>query len=147
NTRVAGALEGEEMKIVECTGGKAHPQELAHFGGGWSDQSHLWWIDGKPGNRLTLSLPVKENGRYKLVVQLTKARDYGIVQLSLDGQKLGQPLDLYNPQVIPTGALDLGTHELKKSVHRLTLEIVGANEKAIKRYMAGLDYVKLERVP
>ena len=147
NTRVTGALEGEEMKIIERSGGKAHPQDLAHFGGAWSDQSHLWWIDGRPGDRLTLSLPVKEDGRYKLVAQLTKARDYGIVQLSLDGQILGQPLDLYNPQVVPTGALDLGVHELKKGGHRLMLEITGANAKALKRYMAGLDYVKLERMP
>jgi len=29
----------------------------------------------------------------------------------------------------------------------LTLEITGANEKAVKSFMAGLDYVKLERVP
>jgi hypothetical protein len=144
--RIPGALEGEELKIVECTGGKAHPQELAHFGGAWSDQTHLWWIDGKPGDRLTVALPVKEDGRYKLTAQLTKARDYGIVQLSLDGRKLGSPLDLYNPQVIPTGALDLGVHELKKGGHRLTLEITGANAQAIKRHMAGLDYVKLEQV-
>ena len=147
NTRVAGALEGEELKIVECTGGKAHPQDLSHFGGSWSDQAHLWWIDGKPGDRLTVAVPVKEDGQYKLTAQLTKARDYGIVQLSLDGEKLGRPIDLYNPQVVPTGPLDLGVHELKKGNHRLTLEITGANEKAIKRHMAGLDYVKLERVP
>ena len=145
--RVAGALEGEELKIVERTGGQAHPQDLSHFGGAWSDQSHLWWIDGKPGDQLTVEVPVKEGGQYKLIVQLTKARDYGIVQLSLDGEKLGQPFDLYNPQVVPTGPLDLGVRDLKKGSHRLTLEITGANEKAIKRFMAGLDYVKLERVP
>ena len=145
NTRVAGALEGEELKIVECTGGKTSPQDLTHFGGAWSDQTHLWWVDGKPGDRLTVAVPVKEDGKYKLVVQLTKARDYGIVQLSLDGRKLGGPIDLYHPQVVPTGALDLGVHELKKGSRRLTLEIVGANEKAVKRHMAGLDYVKLER--
>ncbi len=147
NTRVAGALEGEEMKILECTGGKTHPQDLTHFGGAWSDQSHLWWIDGKPGNRLTLALPVKEDGKYKLIVQLTKARDYGIVQVLIDGQKIGGPFDLYNPQVVPTGPLCLGAIELKKGDHRLTLEITGANEKAIKRHMVGLDYVKLERMP
>ena len=43
--------------------------------------------------------------------------------------------------------MNLGTLELKKGEHRFTLEIVGANPKAVKSYMAGLDYVKLERVP
>ena len=73
-----------------------------------------------------------------------RAKDYGIVQLSLDGAKLGEPIDLYNPEVVPTGALDLGTHDLKKGEHKLTLEITGANDKADKAYMAGLDYIKLD---
>ncbi|MCX6902345.1 MAG: DUF2961 domain-containing protein, partial [Verrucomicrobia bacterium] len=147
NTRVAGALEGEALKIIECSGGGAAPQEMSGRPGTWSDQSHLWWTKGKPGDRLALAVPVKEDGRYKLTLQLTKAVDYGIVQLSLDGQKLGAPIDLYNPSVIPSGPLEFGLHELKKGEHRLTVEMVGANEKARKAYMAGLDYLKLERVP
>jgi len=143
-TRIKGVLEGEELKVLECTGGGAAPQGMTGFGQGWSDDRHLWWTQGQPGSRLTLAMPVKEDGRYKLVVAMTKARDYGIVQLSLDGQKLGGPIDLYNPEVVPTGPLDLGTHELPKGEHKLTLEIVGANEKAVKDYMAGLDYIKLE---
>jgi hypothetical protein len=147
DTRVPGALEGEELKIVEKTGGNARPQDMSSRKGRWSDQKHLWWTEAKPGDRLTLAVPVKEDGKYKLTVQLTKARDYGIVQLSLDGQKLGKPFDLFNLAVVPTGPLNLGVHELKKGNHRLTIEITGANEKAIKSYMAGLDYVKLDRVP
>ena len=72
---------------------------------------------------------------------------YGIVQLSLDGQQLGAPIDLYNPDVVPTGTLALGTHELSAGEHKLTVEITGANEKAEKAYMFGLDYVKLEALP
>jgi hypothetical protein len=147
SVRVAGALEGESLKILERTGGNAAPQDMAGYGGNWSDQSHLWWTKAKPGDRLTLAVPVKEDGTFKLTVQMTKAVDYGIIQLSLDGAKLGEPIDLYNAKVIPTGPLDLGSHELKKGDHRLTLEIVGANTKAVQSYMAGLDYVKLERLP
>jgi hypothetical protein len=147
NVRLAGVLEGEELKILECTGGGAAAQDLAGRNGTWSNQSHLWWTKAKPGDRLTLAVPVKEDGTYKVTAQLTKAVDYGIVQLSFDGRKLGEPIDFYNLGVIPTGPLSLGAHELKKGDHRLTLEIVGANEKAVKSYMAGLDYVKLERIP
>ncbi len=145
--RLAGALEGELLKILECTGGGANPQDTSGYGGNWSDQTHLWWTRGKPGDRLTLGIPVKEAGKYKLVVQMTKAVDYGIIQLSLDGQKLGAPIDLYNRSVVPTGPLDLGLQELTKGDHRLTLEIVGANPRAVKSYMAGLDYVQLQRAP
>jgi len=147
STHIKGAIEGETMKIVEKTGGNAGPQDLDNFGEGWSGACHLWWTRGKPGDKLTLALPVAADGRYKLSLQLTKAKDYGIVQLSLDGAKLGEPIDLYNETVVPTGLLDLGTHQLTKGEHKLTLEITGANEKAIKAYMAGLDYAKLEPAP
>ena len=36
-------------------------------------------------------------------MQLTKAPDYGIVQLYLDGQKLGDPIDLYRDGVSAHG--------------------------------------------
>ncbi|HPD16271.1 MAG TPA: DUF2961 domain-containing protein [Planctomycetota bacterium] len=144
STGVKGALEGERLQIAEKTGGLARRQDLDHFGAGWSDDAHLWWTGAKPGDKLTLAFPVEADGRYKLVAQLTKARDYGIVQLHLDGQKLGQPIDLYNDAVVPTGVLDLGAHDLTKGKHTLTLEITGANDKAVKAYMAGLDYIKLE---
>ena len=36
-------------------------------------------------------------------------------------------------------------HELTAGDHKLTVEIMGANDKAIKAYMFGLDYVKLDR--
>jgi hypothetical protein len=90
-------------------------------------------------------VPVRQKGAYRLVLQLTKAPDYGIVQLSLDGQKLGEPIDLYHPDVVPSGALALGTRDLKAGEHELTVEIVGANPKAVKAYMFGLDYLKLEK--
>lgn len=146
-SKVAGALEGEALKVLERTGGNAGPQEMSGHEGDWSDQTHLWWTGAKPGDHLTLAVPVKEDGKYRLVIQMTKAVDYGIVQLSLDGQKLGQLIDLYNRRVVPTGPLNLGEHELTKGEHRLTLEMVGANDRAVKSYMAGLDYVKLERLP
>ena len=144
STHVKGSIEGERLKILEKTGGIAQRQDLFSFGKGWSDDRHLWWTRGKPGDKLTLAIPVKTDGTYTLKLQLTKARDYGIVQLSLDGKKLADPIDLYNPEVVPTGVLDMGTHKLKKGDHRLTIEITGANAKAEKAYMAGLDYVKLE---
>ncbi|MCL5097301.1 MAG: DUF2961 domain-containing protein [Candidatus Omnitrophica bacterium] len=144
NPVVKGALEGERMKIPRYTGGNPHEQNLDGFAGTWSNSSHLWWTDAKPGDLLELALPVAESGHYRLTLQLTKARDYGIVQLYLDGQKLGDPIDLYDPEVVPSGPLAMGTHDLAAGEHRLGIAIVGANPAAVKSYMAGLDYVKLE---
>jgi hypothetical protein len=142
--RVKGVLEGEKLKILGKTGGETQEQDLTGFDGAWSNDALLWWIGAKPGDKLDLALPVKTNGKYRLSAQMTKAPDYGIVQLYLDGEKLGQPIDLYRKTVRPSEVLALGEHELTAGEHKLTAEIVGANDKAIKGYMVGLDYVKLD---
>lgn len=142
--KVKGALEGEELKILRKTAGNPAPQDMSGYDGAWSNESHLWWTGAKPGATLDLAVPVEKAGTYRLKMQLTKAVDYGIVQLSLDGKKLGAPIDLYHNGVVATGVLDMGTHELSQGQHVLKVEIVGANDKAVKNYMFGLDYVKLE---
>ena len=145
--RVAGAFEGESLKVLSKTGGGTEEQDLTGFEGQWSNDAHLWWTQAKPGDTLELAVPVSKAGRYALLLHLTKARDYGIVQLYLDGKKLGDPIDLYNPQVVPSGAIRAGTHDLTAGEHKLKVEVVGANPQAIKSYMFGLDYLKLEPVP
>ncbi len=142
--KVKGAIEGEKLKILSHTGGDPQEQDMTPFPGQWSNDAHLWWINAKPGDKLDLALSVKSSGRYRLGGQLTKAPDYGIVQLYLDGQKLGNPIDLYHQSVVATGPLALGERDLAAGDHKLTVEILGANDKAIKRYMFGLDYVKLD---
>jgi D-arabinan exo alpha-(1,3)/(1,5)-arabinofuranosidase (non-reducing end) len=144
--KVKGALEGEKLKIESKTGGQTRPQDLSGFGAGWSGESHLWWTDAKPGDKLELILPVKTSSTYRLNIQLTKAIDYGIVQFHLDGKKIRKPVDLYNNGVIPTGKLDMGVYDLTKGNHKLTVEITGCNPKAVKAYMFGLDYILLDDI-
>ena len=139
--RVKGALEGEELEVIEKTGGVTEIQRNPTHG--WSGNAHLWWRDAKPGETLTLAIPVAKAGRYKVVVRLTKSYDYAIVQFHLDGEKLGEPLDLYSPKPVSDDPIALGTRELAAGEHKLTLEIAGTNPKSKPRHMAGLDYVKL----
>ncbi|MGD0091501.1 MAG: DUF2961 domain-containing protein [Planctomycetota bacterium] len=141
---VPGALEGENLKVLSVDG-HAAPQDMGGFEGTWSNDAQLFWTGGKVGSKLELALPVEKAGPYDIVVQLTKANDYGIFQFSLDGEKLGEPQDLYNPQVIPSGALTLGKRELTAGEHKLTIEVTGGNEKtAPGKWFFGLDYVKLQ---
>jgi len=87
-------------------------------------------------------------GTYDVEVVLTKARDYGIVQLTLGGEPLGAPVDLYNyPHVQTTGVLTYKDRKLAAGKQPLVLEIAGANPSATKNYMVGLDYVRLRRKP
>lgn len=144
--KIPGVIEGEALKVLAKTGGNPQEQDMTGFGGQWSGDAHLWWTDAKPGDRLELALPVETSARYEVSAQLTKARDYGIVQLWLDGKKLGEPIDLYDPNVVPLSGVKLGLHELAAGQHKLAVEITGANAKAVQSYMFGLDYVKLVTV-
>ncbi len=112
----------------------------------WQDDNQLWWTQAKPGDKLNVKIPVKKTDRYTLRVVLTKARDYGIVQLSMDGKKLREPIDLFHPEVMPTEPIDLGEFELEAGDHLLSVEITGANEQAVKSYMFGLDVLQLTPV-
>lgn len=140
--RVLGALEGESLK-VKVTGGSAKPQNMKRFPADkWSGGSQLFWTGGRPGDKLSFQLP-SDGGVRNLEIVLTCARDYGIVQLSLDGEPLGKPVDLYNPSVITTGVLTFPNLDLKPGSHTLTVQIAGANPKAVKSYMFALDYLRL----
>jgi putative membrane-bound dehydrogenase-like protein len=143
--KVPQALEAESLKIVEKTGGKAQSQPMGGFKADrWSGTDHLWWTGAKPGDRLALEIPVSADGTYALELVFTKARDYGLVKLSIDDRVIDPAVDLYNsPDVITTGVLSYPGVTLEKGDHQLRLEITGAHPKAVKNYMVGIDYIRL----
>ncbi len=135
------SLEIPGFKIEKIpTGGTIQIQGMKHFGEGkWNKDDQLWWTGAKPNDKLELIVDAEKDGKFKLVAELTKARDYGIVQFFLDGTKIGEPVDLYNPEVIPTGPVELGAVDLKAGKHVVAIEILGKNEKAVPGYMVGID--------
>lgn len=143
---VSPPLSAGGFDIAGNPPGNIETQGLGNYQGKWSHDDHLWWTGAKPGDQLEVVVPVKKDGTYEVSVVLTKARDYGIVQLSLDGKKAGDPIDLYHPTVVPTEPIALGTFTLNKGMHRLKVEIVGANPEAVKSYMFGLDQVWLREM-
>ena len=145
---VAGALEGESLKVLSA-GLRAVPQKMGHFkDGAWSGDSHLWWTGGKPGDVLKVAVPVAKAGRYRLKTVLSRAPDYAVVRLGLDGKVFenGQ-IDLFGSKVTNTQELVLAELELGAREHELSVEITGANPDARLSYMFGLDYLLLEPIP
>jgi len=138
--RVKDALEGEEFKIVAKTG-VVGPQDI----GGCSNEKHMWWREGQIGDKLVLAFPAPAAGSYRVFGRFLQAADYGIVQVSINGQPAGEPRDFYHDGVIVADEANLGTFTLKAGDNELTLEIIGANSKALKKYMCGLDYLRLEK--
>jgi tetratricopeptide (TPR) repeat protein len=144
--RVDGALEGEQLGVLRLTAGTATAQSmvLRFMAGEWSGDQQLWWRGGRPGDRLDVAIDVSTAGTYDLEIVLTKARDYGVVQLWLEGVKLGDPVDLFHATgVVTTGVLSHRGLTLSSGSHVLSIEIVGANPAATKEYMFGLDYIRL----
>lgn len=141
--RVEGALEGEAMKILNVKG-VAAPQDWGNL----SNDQHLWWHAGmQPGDQLTLEFSAPKAGRYQVVGRFLRARDYGIHQLAVNGKPAGSPMDYYNPDVSPSEEIGLGVFDLKGGDNQLTVTVVGANAKAVRAYMFGLDYLLLKPAP
>jgi hypothetical protein len=137
--RVKGAQEGENLKVVSKSGGDVEVQNLNEA---YSGEQQLWWTHGAPGDKLVLAFDSENDGLKNVVVRLTHAVDYGIVQLYVNGKKAGVARDLYKGghyALMPEE--DLGEFELTAGQNELTVEIVGINEKAEKAYMFGLDYL------
>jgi len=141
--KVKGAIEGEKMTILKQTGTPG-PQDWE----GASAGQHIWWHgDHKPGDVLELGFQVEKAGKYKITAQFLKAVDYGIAQLAINGIKAGEPMDFYNDGVILSGPVDLGTFDIKAGQNTVSFTITGANPKAVKAYMTGLDYLLLTPAP
>jgi hypothetical protein len=139
SSKVKGALEGESFKILRKTG-EAAPQAWQDL----SDEKHLWWSAGmKPGDTLAVAFPAPKAGKYHVFARFLSAKDYGIHQLAINGHNAGPPIDFYSPDVTPMDEKDLGVFDLKEGDNEFSTTITGANEKAVKSYMFGLDYLRL----
>jgi hypothetical protein len=138
--RIAGAIEGETMRILKSTG-TPEPQD-------WDDDSgtqHLWWHGGQqPGDELLLEFNAPNAGKHKIVGRFLKAVDYGIIQLAINGKPAGKPIDFFHDGVIHTNEVPVGTFELRKGPNQLSAKVVGANPRAEKQYMFGLDYILIK---
>ncbi|OYP38846.1 FG-GAP repeat domain-containing protein [Rhodopirellula sp. MGV] len=149
-TNSAGDVIEAETLAVEVTSGAARPQAMNGFQGDrWSGDTQLFWSGAKRGDTMTIRLPktkhdAESDGKMELAAVMTCARDYGIVQFYFDGEKLGEPIDLFDANVVTSGLVTLGTVEIENDrPHTVTVQIVGANPKAAKAWMFGLDYIKL----
>lgn len=92
------------------------------------------------------SLMCRKRSRYGLLINATQANDYGKYQVTLNGVKLGKPLDFYSDKLT-----DHEFHLLdfwpEPGSYTLRLECVGKN-KMSDGYYCGIESVRLrERRP
>jgi hypothetical protein len=108
----------------------------------WSANAQLLFKGTKVGDYLVLTINVPAAGTYTLSAAMTKAHDYGIVSLAVNGAQLGQPFDGYNSYVTLNKAVQFGSVQLSAGTHQLTFTLTGKNPSSIS-YVAGIDYLQL----
>jgi len=108
----------------------------------WSGDAQLWLRAESADQRVTVALEVPRAGTYDLSAILTKAPDYGIHTLSVDGEPIGEPFDGYDADGVSTQEVDYGTVELSEGRHTLTLTVTGKNP-ASSGFFAGVDLFAL----
>ena len=110
----------------------------------WSGNAQLWFKASKAGDYMVLTINVPETGTYDLSDVMTKAPDYGIVGLAVDGTALGQPFDGYNASGVMVAPVDFGSVQLTAGAHQLTFTLAGKNP-ASANYLVGIDYFVLTK--
>ncbi len=135
---VENALEGETLKVAECTGGTTEIQNLPQYN--WSGNRQLWWRHANEKDKLVVEFPIEQSGDYDVTLGITKARDYGVVRIAINGETKIDSLDGYNGSVIAAD-VKLPTCRLRQGTNRLEVTILGAHPQAVKSHMFGLDYI------
>ena len=140
---VNGRFEGEAHFLEH---GNARVQGMRGYGRQWSGDAHFLW-DGEVGEEARLRWVLGRRSRYRIILQVTRAPDYGVAELQVDGRPLGQPVDLYSSRVELAPPVTLPDVALEAGAHVLTLKLTGANPQAKQfrgaGYLLGVDYFQL----
>jgi len=122
--------------------GEAAPQTLEFYAG-----PQLLYRPGEAaGAWLEIPFEVKRKEPLRLLLNLTKAPDFGQYQVTLNGVKLGAPMDGYNSKVV-NEEFHLLDFWPEPGTYTLRLECVGKNPQSTGYYL-GLESVRLrERRP
>jgi hypothetical protein len=122
--------------------GEAEKQSLGFY----EDDQLLYMPKAPESAWLEIPFEVKTKEPRRLVLNLTKSYDFGIYQAYLNGVKVGDPIDLYSPEV---GSLEVPLLDFwpDPGKYSLRLQCVGKNERS-KGYFLGIESVRLrERRP
>lgn len=148
---VPGSIEAEDLGLLSFEsrlGPNAKPaviQDLPNLSG-----DHMLLFDSGGKGRFSLAVPVDDAGNYDLKIHFVRAPEYGIVQLRINGEVVGESVDTYKKTqdltrpLWPPKAFDFGVVELKEGLNVFEFSVESKNEEA-EGYKVGIDCLVLER--
>ena len=145
-------VEGEDMEVLYASAGNPMLQDMSiEFpnAGTYSKGKQMWWAPARntgastnqgQGDKLKLALDLKNDVNGEMFMAFTKANDYGLFRISLDGNVIGQDVDLFDNNVVRSDLISFGDVSLTAGRHELEIEIIGRNA-ASKGFLFALDNV------
>ena len=130
------------MDDASVSAGDLRVQDMGGFGDTWGGKAQLWWVGGRPGDRLEMPIEVAESGEYDLTLFVTRARDYGIFRVLINGQPVGELVDGYADRVAHSGPIRMGRTLLEAGRNTLALELVGKDVRSAgygDGFLVGVD--------
>ncbi|MFG1905851.1 DUF2961 domain-containing protein [Kribbella sp. NPDC048928] len=137
-------VEGESMLPPVSSTVAVDPQGNC-CGASWSGGAQAWIHSAKVGDKAVFGFNVPTTGSYQLSTTLTKAADYGLLDVQVDGGA-AVAFDGYQASGVGTQTVDLGNVQLTAGTHQLALTVTAKNPAATG-YLAGLDVLNLKLTP
>src|SRR5262249_32979966 len=104
----ADLIEAECLPFVTSEGSRCATEHMDPWGRErWGNGKQLF-CRTEAGGYVELEIDVPRAGAYSLAVSLTKAPDYGQVEVTLDGQRVGPDFDGFAEKVTPPTRVPLG---------------------------------------
>lgn len=139
-------IEGETLRLLHMSDGTTRVQDMARYRAAtWSGGAQLLWMNQKANATLKLELPIATSRKVRLRAVLTRSYDYGVVEVTLDGNAVpGSPFNLNNRVVTVTNPVDWGIHDLTAGNHEIGFTVVPGPKST--HCLVGLDFVQIEPI-
>jgi hypothetical protein len=136
------AVEAERLEVRQIRGGSTETESMTRFAAHRWEGGDQLRIDAEADGEVELVFHAPRDGIYRVDVYMAYAPDYGQIQLSLDGEAMGEPFDAYGPLVTTSGPVELGEMDLSAGEHTLGFMVVGKNAES-SGYSFGIDCLSL----
>lgn len=149
---VKDALEADDLGILsfKSKGGEGTRPESQLLMPNQSGD-YMLAFDSWGRGEFSLAVPVKEEGTYNVKIHYLRAPDYGKVQLHVNGDAVGEPVDLFRAfvemfprPVWPPKEFVFSGVMLKPGLNTFTFSIDSKNPES-EGYKCGIDCIVLEK--